>query len=64
MSTLIPFFAIGSIVLVIGIFKYREFKKEKVYSKRKQVTEMEKPSEDAYKKAEKGKSLGRGGGPF
>lgn len=63
-ESVIPFISIGIIVLVIGIVKYRDSKKEKVYSKRKEITELEKPSENAYEKAKKGKSLGKGGGPF
>lgn len=57
---MIPFIVIGAAVVIVGYTKFRDTKRKKTYTHKKQ-TEMDKPSDEAYEKATKTKSLGGGG---
>ena len=69
MEAIIPFISVGLLILVISVIKYRDHKSNKAANSKRNdkkiaLTKEEDESEKAREKAEKAKSLGRGGGPL
>ncbi|KGP73471.1 hypothetical protein [Pontibacillus yanchengensis] len=68
MGSLIPLISVGGAALVIGIVKYRDYKKKNIKPPKKwegkTEEEMEQDMEDAERKTEAQKGMGRAGGPF
>ncbi|QSS99760.1 hypothetical protein IMZ31_17105 [Pontibacillus sp. ALD_SL1] len=68
MESIIPIISIATIVLVIGVVKFRDYKKHKANPVKKwegkSDREMKAEKQDAENKAETQKGIGRAGGPF
>lgn len=67
MESLIPLLAIGVVILVISVVKIKDVKKKKQNPPRKwegkTQSEKEQDLEDAERKTETQKGMGRAGGP-